>query len=52
MPANLSRLLERSAARHSHLCPRQVLGVRMGMAGLAALGLEAPITKLSWTGDR
>lgn len=47
MPANLSDLLQRSSARHSHLCPRQVLGVRMGIAGLAALGLEAPITKLS-----
>ena len=47
MPTNLSRLLELSAARHSHLCPRQVLGVRMGIAGLAALGLEAPVTKLT-----
>ena len=47
VPANLPTLLELSAARHSHLCPRQVLGVRMGIAGLAALGLEAPITKLT-----
>jgi formylmethanofuran dehydrogenase subunit E len=42
---DLSPLLQRSAARHSHLCPRQVLGVRMGLAGLAALHLDAPITK-------
>ncbi len=45
MPANLQDILERSAARHDHLCPRQVLGARMGMAGLAALDLEPPITK-------
>jgi formylmethanofuran dehydrogenase subunit E len=44
MPANLSVLLQKSASEHSHLCPRQVLGVRMGLAGLAALGLKAPIT--------
>lgn len=35
-------LLETSAARHSHLCPRQVLGVRMGLIGAAALGMEIP----------
>jgi len=35
-------LLQRSAARHSHLCPRQVLGVRIGLAGAAALGLTTP----------
>ncbi len=38
----LARLLAASASRHSHLCPRQVLGVRIGLAGAAALGLEAP----------
>ena len=42
----LTELLKQSASRHNHLCPRQILGVRMGLAGLAALGLEAPITKL------
>lgn len=47
MSAFLSELLERSAARHDHLCPRQVLGVRMGLAGLALLGLEPPLTKLT-----
>jgi formylmethanofuran dehydrogenase subunit E len=40
-----ANLLEISASRHSSLCPRQVLGVRMGLAGLAALGLEAPVTQ-------
>jgi formylmethanofuran dehydrogenase subunit E len=45
MHPELEQLLERSAERHSHLCPRQVLGVRMGLAGMAALGLEAPISR-------
>jgi formylmethanofuran dehydrogenase subunit E len=45
MPQCLSDLLQRSSSRHSHLCPRQVLGVRMGLAGLAALGLTSPVTK-------
>jgi formylmethanofuran dehydrogenase subunit E len=39
---DLQSLLERSCEDHDHLCPRQILGVRMGMAGLAALGLEDP----------
>jgi formylmethanofuran dehydrogenase subunit E len=39
----LHDLLKQSSARHNHLCPRQVLGVRMGLAGLAAIGLEAPM---------
>ena len=42
---NLAALLQRSASRHSHLCPRQVLGVRMGLAGIAALRITAPVTK-------
>ncbi len=28
---NIQPFLERSSARHSHLCPRQVLGVRIGL---------------------
>ncbi len=40
----LTHLLEASAARHSHLCPRQVLGTRIGLAGAAALGLDVPRT--------
>lgn len=35
----LPHLLAQSAARHHHLCPRQVLGVRLGVGGLIALGL-------------
>jgi formylmethanofuran dehydrogenase subunit E len=45
MKLDLQQHLARSADRHSHLCPRQVLGVRMGLAGMAALRLEAPLSK-------
>lgn len=38
---NLQPFLDRSARDHSHLCPRQILGVRMGLCGLKALGLSA-----------
>jgi formylmethanofuran dehydrogenase subunit E len=34
----LEALLSESAAGHNHLCPRQVLGVRLGMFGLKQLG--------------
>lgn len=40
----LEELLAASAALHHHLCPRQVLGVRMGLAGSAWLGLTVPQT--------
>ncbi len=39
---DLQSILELSSARHSHLCPRQVLGARIGLAGAAALGLDIP----------
>jgi formylmethanofuran dehydrogenase subunit E len=39
---DLSALLTLSSTRHSHLCPRQVLGVRMALAGAAALDLDLP----------
>ena len=38
---DIQPLLEKSAQHHSHLCPRQILGVRIGLAGRQALGLEA-----------
>lgn len=38
----LQALLAASAARHSHLCPRQVLGVRAGLAAGEILGLDLP----------
>ena len=41
----ITDLLKQSSARHDHLCPRQVLGVRIGLAGLSALGLESPVNK-------
>jgi formylmethanofuran dehydrogenase subunit E len=42
---DLQTLLEYSANRHTHLCPRQVLGVRLGLAGAATLSIEVPQTK-------
>ena len=36
---DLPTLLARTSARHSKLCPRQVLGVRMGLFGLELLEL-------------
>ncbi len=42
MIGDLEGLLNECSQRHSHLCPRQVLGVRMGLAGAAALGVALP----------
>ena len=42
---NLQLLLEKSARDHSHLCPRQILGVRMGLTGMKALGFDSPPDK-------
>lgn len=36
---SLYPLLTASAERHRHLCPRQVLGIRLGLYGLRLLGL-------------
>ncbi len=41
---DLKSLLDQSAALHSHLCPRQVLGVRMGMYAAHLFGLPLPQT--------
>jgi formylmethanofuran dehydrogenase subunit E len=38
----LKELLEKSAINHNHLCPRQILGVRIGLAGMSALGFNEP----------
>lgn len=38
----LDELLNATAAMHHHLCPRQVLGVRMALYGGRILGLEFP----------
>ena len=42
---NLQSLLEKSTSDHSHLCPRQILGVRLGLLGLKSLGFEEPPSK-------
>lgn len=42
---NLQPLLDLSSRDHDHLCPRQILGVRMGLAGMQALGFDAPPDK-------
>ncbi len=43
---NITHLLEKSTQHHDHLCPRQILGVRIGLAGMKALGFsEPPIEK-------
>ena len=38
----LSQLMEVSAQNHKHLCPRQILGLRMGLLAGELLGLELP----------
>jgi len=38
----LSSILAESAKRHKHLCPRQVLGARMGLYAGEILGLDLP----------
>jgi formylmethanofuran dehydrogenase subunit E len=43
---NLQPLLELSSRDHAHLCPRQILGVRIGLAGMKALGFnQSPAKK-------
>jgi formylmethanofuran dehydrogenase subunit E len=39
---DLSVLLEEAAVVHGHICPGQVLGVRMAAAGCQALGIDEP----------
>jgi formylmethanofuran dehydrogenase subunit E len=39
---DLEKLLKKSSEGHIHLCPRQVLGVRMGLYAGELLGLELP----------
>ncbi|TAH54113.1 MAG: formylmethanofuran dehydrogenase [Chloroflexota bacterium] len=38
----LEKILDASASQHQHLCPRQVLGARMGLLGAARLGIVLP----------
>jgi formylmethanofuran dehydrogenase subunit E len=39
---SLGEYLELAAQSHGHMCPGQVLGVRMAMLGLKALGIDDP----------
>ena len=39
---NFKSLLESSATAHGHLCPGQVVGVRMAMLGCRLIGLDEP----------
>jgi formylmethanofuran dehydrogenase subunit E len=39
---DITSLLEKSMQDHDHLCPRQILGVRIGLAGMKALGFDEP----------
>lgn len=41
---DLAELLAETAARHDHICPRQVLGVRMGLCAARLLKLQLPQT--------
>jgi formylmethanofuran dehydrogenase subunit E len=42
MKMNFNSLLERSVKIHGHLCPGQVLGVKMAMLGMQMIGLVNP----------
>ena len=41
-PMSLDALREESTAYHGHLCPGQVLGVRLALRGCRELGIERP----------
>jgi len=45
MIPEISSYLAQSSSRHSHLCPRQVLGVRIGVLALRLLGFDGPPAK-------
>jgi formylmethanofuran dehydrogenase subunit E len=39
---DLKPFLDIASSDHKHLCPRQILGVRIALKGMAALGMDAP----------
>jgi len=41
-PSNFETLLQESAKVHGHLCPGQVLGVRMSLLGMRKVGIQDP----------
>jgi len=40
--SDMEALIQECATLHRHLCPRQVLGIRMGLLGGELLGIEVP----------
>lgn len=42
---NFEDLLEESACLHGHMCPGQVIGVRMAMLGCSLIGLDNPSSR-------
>lgn len=42
---DITYLLNKSMQDHDHLCPRQILGVRIGLTGMKTLGFDRPPTK-------
>ena len=42
---NLNALLDISSRDHKHLCPRQILGVRLGLMGMRSIGFDEPSAK-------
>jgi formylmethanofuran dehydrogenase subunit E len=42
MQRSFESLLKESVAKHGHLCPGQILGVRMAMLGCRLLGIKDP----------
>lgn len=44
--ARFDRLLAESAAAHGHLCPGQVVGVRMALLGLRLCGIPEPVSDI------
>jgi len=42
---DITHLLDKSMQDHDHLCPRQILAVPMGLAGMQVLGIEEPPIK-------
>lgn len=42
---NFERLLEESVKIHGHLCPGQVIGVKMSMLGIEKIGIKDPKEK-------
>lgn len=51
LPQILQPILTQSAQRHQHLCPRQVLGARLGLAALRHLGFTDGMYKPRFVND-